>query len=204
MSHRATQLRSIALIIVFGASCGPLAKTSDINHNESTNVSNSASASDKFSLQDPNLLCNRIPEIKILPMKEERGEDAVYDAFMDAGDAVVPCLIEKVTDATKIRDPRQEPGFPDIEIRIGDIAYFLLVDITKLHFTELLPDDVKQEYKDEGVYAYFRFVKKPANRKRLQDNLHAWYREKFGKGESRSLRHRGTTGRGIRWLIWQS
>jgi len=113
--------------------------------------------------------------MKVFPIKGDKGEDPIYDAFIDSGDAVVPCLIEKVTDATKIRDPRQEPSFPDIEIRTGDIAYFLLVDITKLHFTELLPDEVKQKYKEVGVYAYFKFVENPANRKRLRDNLEAWY-----------------------------
>ena len=73
-------------------------------------------------VQDPTTLCSRISDIKILPQKGETGEDQTYDAFIRAGEKVVPCLIEKVSDTTKIRDPRQEPGYPDIQVRIGDIA----------------------------------------------------------------------------------
>src|SRR5205807_311381 len=113
----------------------------------------SAPASKSLNVQNPNELCNRISEINTLPMKGEKGEDAVYDAFMVAGDKVVPCLIEKVTDATKMRDPRSEPGFPDVEVTVGDIAFFLLVDITKINFTEPLPSDVRKQYEESGVYA---------------------------------------------------
>jgi hypothetical protein len=177
--HGVSQLTSIVLLIVLGASCGHSAATSSESYrSKPTNVRDSQSQLDKAKLQDPNLLCNRIPEIKILPMKGERGEDATYDAFMDGNKAVVPCLIEKVTDTTKTPDPRQEPGFPDIEITIGDIAFFLLVDITKIQFTDVLPPDVRKEYKEDGVYAYFKFVKNPANRAKLKDRLQAWYREK--------------------------
>ena len=114
-------------------------------------------------------------------MKREKGEDAVYDAFMDAGYSVLPCLIDKVTDTTTMPDPRPEPGFPDVEFRVGDIAYFLLTDITKLGFTELLPPAVTKEYKDDGVYAYFKFVRNPANRQMLQDKLHEWYQRNQNK-----------------------
>jgi hypothetical protein len=179
MTHRGLQLTSIAFLIVLGASCGRSAATSsEVYPNKPSNVAGSQSQLEKAKLQDPNLLCNRIPEIKIFPMKGERGEDVTYDAFMDANKTVVPCLIEKVTDTTKIPDPRQEPGFPDIEITIGDIAFFLLVDITKIQFTDVLPPDVRKEYKEDGVYAYFKFVKNPANREKLKDRLQAWYREK--------------------------
>ncbi len=179
MIHRGLQSTAIVLLVVVGASCGHSAATSsEAYQSKPANVRESQSELDKVKRQDPNLLCNRIPELKILPMKGERGEDAVYDAFMDANNAVVPCLIERVTDTTKTPDPRQEPGFPDIEITIGDIAFFLIGDITKMPFTELLPGEVQREYKEDGVYAYFKFVKHPANRKKLQDNLRAWYREK--------------------------
>jgi hypothetical protein len=109
--------------------------------------------------------------------REAKGVELPYrsrDIFI-SGNKVVPCLIDRVTDATKMRDPRQEPGFLDVEIRIGDIAYFLLTDITKIDFTESLPPQFQSEYKHEGVYAYFRYVKKAENRRKLQERLRAWY-----------------------------
>ena len=77
-----------------------------------------------------------------------------------------------------MRDPRQEPGYRDIEVRIGDIAYFLIVDITKLDFTRLLPAQVRSEYTTEGVYAYFKYVQDINHRKALQQGLLSWYSRK--------------------------
>ncbi len=117
-----------------------------------------------------------------------RGESDAYQKTSsnvnrsDVGYAVVPCLIDKVTDTTTMRDPRSEPGFPDVEVTVGDIAFFLLVDIIKINFTEPLPSDVRKQYEESGVYAYFKFVKNPGNRKKLQDNLRAWY-QKHHKGQ---------------------
>ena len=39
-------------------------------------------------------LCNRVAEIKELPMKGDRGIDAAYDAIVAAGETIVPCLID--------------------------------------------------------------------------------------------------------------
>jgi hypothetical protein len=169
---------SMILLVAIGASCGRSVERTTAAYNYSPASKESSSPYGISKTPDPSALCNRIPEIKILPMKGEKGEDATYDDFMKAGDSVVPCLIERVTDTTKMRDPRQEPGFPGIEITIGDIAFFLLIDITKIQFTDVLPPDVRKEYKEDGVYAYFKFVKNPANREKLKDRLQAWYREK--------------------------
>jgi hypothetical protein len=174
MKHRAFAFASIIIVIALGASCGRSVERTTAAYNDSPDRKESPSPYGVSKTQDPSALCNRISEIKILPMKGEKGDDATYDDFMKAGDAVVPCLIERVTDTTKMRDPRQEPGYPDVEIRIGDIAFFLMVDITKIPFTEPLPAEVQKEYAEDGVYAYFKFVKKPENRKKLQDALRTW------------------------------
>jgi hypothetical protein len=174
------RLKSTIIFALF-LSCCDYSHTSEVGPNIAATPGGSALPANKSGYRDPSLLCSRISEIKVLPIKGERGEDPTYDAFMNAGDAVVPCLIRRVTDETKIRDPRQEPGFPDIEIRVADVAYFLLVDITRLSFAELLPDEVRRKFKAEGVYAYFEFVKEPANRKRLQDKLERWYQKNNGR-----------------------
>ena len=122
-------------------------------------------------------LCNRVSEIKLLPIKQEFGSDATYTAFMEAGVGAVPCLIDKITDETPMADPRQAPKYNDT--RVGDVAYFLIMDITQIGFVMLMPPEVQAKYPDQGVYAYFEFVEKPKNRKLLQENLRVWYRETF-------------------------
>ena len=124
-------------------------------------------------------LCNRIGEIKQLPHHDETGVDSVYDALASAGEAVVPCLIEKVSDTKIMPDPR----CPHIsnETRVGDVAYLVLVRITKIGFTELFPADVQKKFKTTGVYAYHEYIDGKENRKQLQSKLRNWYRQKQGK-----------------------
>lgn len=178
-------LKLIYVICAFCISCGPPVHTSDVHQDSTATTNTSEVRPNKSDTQDPSLLCSRIAEIKTLPLKGDSGEDQVYDALVEAGDSVVPCLIEKVTDTTKMADPRQTPTYSDI--RVGDIAYFILIDITKLGFTEPLPPDVKERHKEEGVYAYFRYVEKQENRKKLQSRLYEWYRQKYSKDEGKSL-----------------
>jgi len=176
MRYLSSQAKLSVVVLLLGVACG-VRSTETFEASRAKNSQTPQLGSNKSQGQPPSELCNRISDIKSFPMKGERGEDAIYDAFMDAGDAVSPCLIDKVTDSTVMNDPRSEPGYPDVEIRVGDIAYFLVVDITKLSFTEPFPQSVQRDYKREGVYAYFKFVKDPANRQRLQDRLRAWYQQ---------------------------
>ena len=130
-------------------------------------------------------LCGRVPEIKVLPFKGERVNDAAYNAFIEAGEAALPCLIAKITDTRKMRDPRQAPGYAGIETRVGDVAYFVLVDIAKLDFIGIFPARVQERYKTVGVYAYFEFVQKKRNREWLQRRLNEWYRSEYGQSARR-------------------
>jgi hypothetical protein len=111
-------------------------------------------------------LCDQVSQIKVLPFKGEKGKDTAYDSLITAGDSVVPCLIDKIADTSPMPDPRETPKFADT--RVGDIAYFVFTDITKIDFVAPLPPEVRRDYEDDGVYAYFRFVEKPENRKKLQ------------------------------------
>ena len=130
-------------------------------------------------------LCDRVPEIKVLPFKDERVNDAAYNAFIEAGESALPCLIAKVTDTRKMRDPRQAPGYAGIETRVGDVAYFVLVDVAKIDFIGIFPAKVRERYKTEGVYAYFEFVQRKRNRVWLQRKLNEWYRGKYGENARR-------------------
>ena len=140
-------------------------------------VFNAFSQSQNVALRDAKVLCNRVSEIKELPHHfDQRGVDAAYDALAEAGEIVVPCLIEKITDTTVMPDPRC-PHITD-ETRVGDVAYFVLVGITKIGFAELFPDDVKEKYKTEGVYAYHEYIEGKGKRKQLQLKLREWYQKK--------------------------
>jgi hypothetical protein len=123
-------------------------------------------------------LCDKVSEIKLLPFKGERVDDTAYNSLIKAGEAAIPCLIERVTDTKKMRDPRQAPTYSDV--RAGDVAYFVLIRLANIEFVEMLPERVQEKYKTEGVYAYFDYVRKKQNRERLQRSLREWYDRKQG------------------------
>jgi hypothetical protein len=119
--------------------------------------------------------CDRVTAIKQLPYGRESGVDAAYDALIQSGSKAIPCLIEKITDKTIMPDPR----CPTISqaTKVGDVAYFLLIEITNLNFVELLPAEVQQKYKTKGVYAYHEFIDRKGKRKQLQSKFREWYRQ---------------------------
>jgi len=139
-------------------------------------AANAFSQSQSVALRDAKTLCNRVSEIKEIPFKDKAGVDADYDALIEAGETVVPCLIEKVSDTTVMPDPRC-PHVTD-ETRVRDVAYFVLVRITKIGFAEFLPADVQEKFKTEGVYAYHEYLEGKGKRKQLQSKLREWYRQK--------------------------
>jgi hypothetical protein len=122
---------------------------------------------------DQGATCKRLPEVKEIPFKGEPVNDEAYIDIVGRGKAAIPCLIEEITNTTMMKDPRSAPTYPDF--RIGDLAFFLLVDITKTPFEQMLPDSVKSRMKNEGVYAYFEYVGRPNNRKALQAKWKAWW-----------------------------
>ncbi len=124
---------------------------------------------------DARAICDRIAEIETLPMKGEPGIDVAYDAIVGAGEAVVPCLIQNITNVTPVRDPR---CLFSEKTTVGDIAYFVLVDITKLDFAELLPGAVQKKIQSNGVYAYHDYIRRKGARSQLQSKVREWYRRK--------------------------
>lgn len=133
------------------------------------------------SPRDVASLCESIKEIEILPIKDEVVvPDPAYNALVSAGEDAIPCLIKKITDETKMSDPRQAPkvGF----LFVGDTAFFMLVRIAKIDFVELLPPDVRTAYEgDQGIYGYFGRIDEDNNRKKLQDAAVKWYEKKYGR-----------------------
>ena len=121
--------------------------------------------------------CDQLDQVRKLPFKGEPVDDPAYNEIMNAGPEALPCLIEKVSDTKEMPDPRQSPTVSSF--KVGDLAYFMFVRITKLDFVALLPPEVQQAYATDGVYAYFGFVEKPENRTILKDSMTKWYRENY-------------------------
>ena len=125
-------------------------------------------------------LCERLSEIKRMPFHNEKVDDEVYNGLIELKEAAIPCLIDKLTDTTRMTDPRQAPSVSDF--RVGDVAFFVLLDIVNVPFDvpfeRILPEEVMSKWKDEGVYAYFKYTEKAENRKLLQERWRTWFQQR--------------------------
>jgi hypothetical protein len=119
--------------------------------------------------------CGRLTAIRRIPFADEHVDDEAFNALMANGESAIPCLIRNLTNEAAIDDPRADPTISDF--RVGDLAHFLLVRITKVPFEEVLPADVKSQFKKEGVYAFFRYTELPIHRKQLQSRWRAWLKK---------------------------
>ena len=129
-------------------------------------------------------LCDQLAEVRHVPFDNEHVDDAIYNQIMSHKRAAVPCLVDQITNETRMHDPRSEPV--ESNFRVGDLAFFLLVDITNVPFEQMLPGDVRARLKDEGVYAYFGYVSVPGNRATLQRKWKAWlalHASEYSSGE---------------------
>ena len=130
----------------------------------------------------PGQLCGRLSEIETLPHKDPNDTDPIYEALMSKGKAAIPCLVEKISDTTRTPDPRQAPKWQ--HYAVGDTAVFILIDILREEdlereklLIEMLPRKYQEEWKTNGVYAYFNYVSEPKNRKELRDWWKTWLSE---------------------------
>jgi hypothetical protein len=125
--------------------------------------------------QDAVTPCNVISEIKVLPHKDEAAEDEAYIHLLRAGREAFACLVDRITDTTPMPDPRKAPKYADT--RVGDVAHFILANLTGVPFDEFFPEEVKARYRVDGVYAFFEFVANPLNRAILQERWRSWLAE---------------------------
>ena len=118
-------------------------------------------------------LCAYVPQIREMPFKNEQVQDKAYNKIISAGYKALPCLIANVANTTTIPDPRKTPKSPNTTI--GDVAFFIFLDITKENLANFLPDHAAKKYKEQGVYAYFEYSEKMENRIELQTRLIKWF-----------------------------
>jgi hypothetical protein len=58
---------------------------------------------------------------------------------------------------------------------VGDVAFWVVKDITGLPYDEMFPEGTRRRFKQEGVYAYFEWVNRDGHRKKLQQNVDKWF-----------------------------
>jgi hypothetical protein len=126
----------------------------------------------------PETYCARLGEIRRIPFKGEPVQDEVYNGLKQAGAAALPCLIDRVTDVTRMPDPRRSMKLDDIAV--GDLAVFLVWELGGLPGDKAFPPAIRKRYASEGVYAYFEYVEKPRNRKAMQRYLRSWWKQRSG------------------------
>jgi hypothetical protein len=127
----------------------------------------------------PTELCDRLGEIRKLPNRDPNDTDPIYEALIAKGDDAIPCLVQRITSDKKMPDPREAPTWQ--HYAVGDTAVFILIDILcsedlereKL-LIEMLPPKYEEEWKTNGIYAYFNYVSEPRNRKELQNWWKKW------------------------------
>ncbi len=118
--------------------------------------------------------CAFLYEIKKMPFKEFIEGDKAYRSLIRAEEQAIPCLIDKIVDTKQADIISQSPG--DHNLKIGDIAFYVLLDITGLDFDYLFPDDVKLGYREKnGIFSYLEFINKQGNRELFQNSWGKWY-----------------------------
>lgn len=133
-------------------------------------------------------LCKKLVLIKKLPFRRDEAEieafkllDPTYGEFRERGEAMVPCLIQRITDTVIMDDPSQAPHYG--QVVVGDVAFWVFLHITGMHLEDALPDMAKVEFKERGRYAYLDWVRKtPANRSQLQRNVRSWFEQRSKAG----------------------
>lgn len=133
----------------------------------------------------PAELCDRLAEIKKLPYRDPSDTDAIYEALIAKGEQAYPCLVERITDSKKMPDPREAPVWQ--HYAVGDTAVFILVrsvsgdndSLEEKLLLEMLPKKYREEWKTNGVYAYFNYVSEHKNRKELQ----RWWKNWLNKNK---------------------
>jgi hypothetical protein len=111
-------------------------------------------------------------EVKILPFKDEKVDDPVYNQLVSLGPSAIPCLVDEITDTRETHDPRKAPPYP--HVRVGDVAFWILARITPMQERDLFPPEIFKRFDEEGVYAYFDWINKPGNRKIFQTNVRSY------------------------------
>jgi hypothetical protein len=130
------------------------------------------------------LMCRQLPNVEtilentivlpaaskaVAPVENPYVMDDVYDTLTSLGPYSVPCLVDRLTDARFMPDPRSEPleGSPVV----GDVAYMILMD---KGVQDVLPELTHKKSKELLMHDYFTWPSVGDHRLRLQSAVRAW------------------------------
>lgn len=105
--------------------------------------------------------CPPVESVKTIPFKEGSGYDAAYERLV-RDDTCEPGVIRALSDVRKMKDPRGTPT--DSRFAVSDAAIFIMLERHQVNVESILPVEVADRLKDQGIYAYFDFVSTPAGR----------------------------------------
>lgn len=117
-------------------------------------------------------LCNQLRFVHTIPFKGEAVDDDMYNGLISQGMLVAPCLIDNITNTNEMIDPRQMTPYSDF--KEGDLAVFILLDITGQKIEDFLPSKEKERFITEGIWVYFDYVASNYNRKEFQNKWSKW------------------------------
>jgi len=117
--------------------------------------------------------CAEIASVRRIPFhRTDSVNDEAYNNLRKKSWAAVPCLIRHITGTRRAPDPRSAPQYGDV--RVGDVAFWVVKDIAELPYDEMFPPELVARFPKEGVYAYFEWVKKRGSRNKLQAKVREW------------------------------
>lgn len=99
--------------------------------------------------------CPAVESVKTIPFKDGTGYDDVYERLIH-DDACEPLLIRALGDTRTMKDPRQAPVDP--RFAVSDAAVFIFLRRHQIRVEAILPVEVANRLKDQGIFAYFDFV----------------------------------------------
>lgn len=128
--------------------------------------------------------CHEITAVRKIPFHAgDKVDDDAYNKLSTKSWAAVPCLIGQIMNTRRTPDPRSAPLYGDV--RVGDVSFWVIKDITGLPYDQMFPHELVARFPDEGVYAYFDWVRKDGNRKKLRDKVMEWYKSHVPQNERR-------------------
>ena len=110
--------------------------------------------------------CNDISNIKVLPFKDELGEDAQFDRMVVNFGGYKSCLIAKITDRTEIQDPSIGPKRHPYTV--GNLAYDVITSSGRIDYTTCMPAQLSASWKQQGAQALTTWLAKDGNPEVLQ------------------------------------
>ena len=110
--------------------------------------------------------CDDLLQIKVLPFKDELGEDNQFDRMVVNFDGYKACLIGKITDRTEIQDrsvgPKRHP------YTVGGLAYDVITGSGRLDYSTCMPSEISEDWERQGAQALTAWLEQKGNPEILQ------------------------------------